>query len=556
MKLLSCHRFFRSCLIAAALFLASQASALVDYYELTILNNFGTGEYYGATPNDSDIWILSNFKFDYKSNDSFTTGNANAGTYGTAINLSAIQDGSVRLYSEDSGSRMYAVLSQGATAPDFASLDTKPNNYFEWSFSGGNPGTLDMSWIDSFDFLSKLHVDAKGLTTPAPTTVTYGAGSTAATKTLGDRLKSYVDRPSGNYSWLGTAGYSDPITYTGATDAVRWITNNSGTGGPVNAANIGSFTVALDKAITTADSSPVWTSGSPADGPNWTDKGFRVAGLQGMEPPDGSSLGAGQDARMWSAYVSFTKDGAGDYTITLTDFTIYGLDGPPPVNGQYVKLWNSVDDAGGATYSATEADGVLDAVWTSSKNSFSSAPGWVNNIGANGDNFWYAVYNAIASGAIYDPTYVNDTALPSWGGYVPYIDGQTFYNFEILTNGAAVTGGKDGFLNGTDLIVLMENEDVGGTLVNPYFLELLALMEQTPAYLFPSQDFWNSISLGIDEFIGIQPGPLNGDAVFGDATFEWYLGSGVAIPEPGTTAALLGALCLVVTIGVRRWRKR
>lgn len=552
MQTKSFRRLFGASLIAPLVFVGSQLSALVDFYELTVINNFGHGEYYGATPQPQDIWILSNFKFDYKSNDTFVTGNATAGTYGTAIQLSAIQDGSIRLYSEDLGTRMYAVLSQGATPPDQNSLTTKPNSYWEWSFSGGNPGTLDLSWIDSFDFLSRLEVDAKGSTSPAPTTVTYGAGSISSTAALGQKLQSYVDRPGGNYSWLGTSGFSETITYPDASNAVRWVTNNSGTGGPVNAASIGSFTHALDKVIDTAAAKPDWSSGTPATGPNWTKEGFRIAGVQGLEPPDGSSLGAGEEAKMWSAYVSFVKDESDNYTMVLTDFTIYGSpSGPPPSDAQFVQLWNAVDDAGGATYSVSQADGVLDAIWISSQNGLTSPPAWASNIGANADNLWYAIYNAIASGAIYDPKYLDDTSVPNWPGYMPYVKEQNIYNFEILTNGAAITGGKDGFLNGTDLITLMQAEDAAGTLVNPYFLELLALMEQTPAYLFPSQDFWTAIALGDDEFIGIQPGPLNGDAVFGDATLTWYLGSGVAIPEPHTTAALFGAICLLVATRIR-----
>ncbi len=555
MKTSSLGRFIRLCTVLPAFAVGTQVSAIVDFYELSVFNNFGTGEYYGATPGDADIWILSNFKFDYKKDGDFVTGNATAGSYGTAIQLSEIQDGSIRLYSQDTGTRMYAVLSQGATAPTHGDVDTMPNNYFEWSFNGGNPGTLDLSWIDSFDFLSRMHVDAKGSTTPAPTTAVFGASGSTSTNSVGHNLHQYVHDGTGRYTWLGTSGYSKPISYDGAPNAVRWITNNSGTTGAVNAHNIGSFTHALDKAIDTAATKPAWSSGTPADGPNWTDKGFRVSNLQGVNPPDGSSLGAGQDARMWSAYVSFTKNGSGEYTLTLTDFTIYGLDGGPPASGQYVKLWNAVDDAGGATYSVDQSQGMLDAVWTSSTSGLTSVPSWITNLGDNSVGFWYAVYNAIASGVIYDTKFVNDTTLPEWGGYVPYVDGQAHFNFEVLTKGAAVTGGLNGYLTGTDLVALMTAEHAAGDLVNPYFLELLGLMEQTPAYLYPSQDFWNAISLGADDFIGIQPGPLNSDAVFGDATFEWYLGSGVAIPEPGTTAAFLGALSLVVVFWVRRSRK-
>lgn len=551
----SSSRFFQRSFGLVFLFFlpASILNASPQYYDFTVTNNFGSDAYYGTTPADSDIWILSNFKFDYQSGGSFVTGNNTAGAYGTAVRLSDIQGGKMRLYSADGGTRMHAVLSQGAIAPTTSDLDTKPNNYFEWSFDSGNPGTLDLSWIDSFDFLSRMTVDAKGNQTPAPNKVTFGAGASVSTKVLGDRLQTYVDRPGGNYSWLGTGsgGFSQSLTYSGATNVVRWSTNNSGaakdTSGstiPVNAPSIGSFTKAIDKVESTAaSSSNTWSNGTPATGPNWTNKGFRVAGLQGMDPLDGSNLGANDESRMWSAYVTFSESG-GQYTMTLTDFTIYGLKGGnAPASGQYEQLWN----AGSIEYSVTEAQGMLNALWTSSNNFLDTVPKWVGDMGANVDNMWYAIYNAIASGAIYDSDFVNDTALPTsvtGNGYVPYVNGQNTYNFEILTRGAAVTGGLAEFLTGDDLVSLMNGEDASGDLVNPYFLELLKLMQQTPAYLYPSQDFWGAISVGTDTFIGLQPGPLNGDAVFGDAVFEWELGSGAPVPEPsafGLVASLLAA---------------
>ena len=64
--------------------------------------------------------------------------------------------------------------------------------------------------------------------------------------------------------------------------------------------------------------------------------------------------------------------------------------------------------------------------------------------------------------------------------------------------------------------------------MNPYFLVLLRTQEVTPAYLYPSQDVWafNGIA-GASPVLGLQTGPLNGQAAFGDnAKFDWYLGGG------------------------------
>lgn len=531
------------CFLAAVTVGAERVSAQVQsYYDLTVRNNFGTGEYYGATPGDADIWLLTNFKFDYQSGGSYVTGNAAAGTYGAAVSLSQIQDGSVRLYPAQNGTRMYAVLSQ--TQPTTSSLATAPNNYFEWSFDGsGNPGTLDLSWIDSWDFATRMEVNAAGTTAPAPTTVTYGAGTSVSTQAIGDALKTYATQPS--FAWLGTTGggFSQAMTYPGAANPVRWITKNSAAPGTLDASQIASFTGALDRIITGPGSVSTWAAGTPATGPNWTTAGFRVASLQGVNPPDGSTPAATPE--MWSAYVNFSKDGSNNFTMTLTDFTVYGGTGSGAI---FQQIWNATTDAGGATYSVSQADGLLNALWTSSPNPLTTTPAWVTNLGGNGPNLWYALYNGIASGVIWQSDFVGDTSLPSWPGYVPWVAGQNDYNFEILTGGAAAAGGRTGNLSGTDVVALMEARDLAGDLVNPYFLELLKTTEQTPAYLFPSQDFWQSQAIGSDAFIGMQTGPLNGADVFGPATLTWDLGTGVAVPEPASLAllGLVGSACTLV----------
>lgn len=511
---------------------------LPSYYEMTILNSFAAGEYYGATIQSSDIWILSNFQFDIQTSPNvFTNQNPTAGTYGTAVQLSNILDGKVRIHSADNGTRMYAVLNPTLTPPTSATVDSMPNNYWEWSFSGNNPGTLDLSWIDSWDFSSQMIVQATGTTYPAPTTVTYGVRGGVSTATIADRLKDYTDP---RYAWLqpGGSGFSTNLTYTGATDPVKWITNTSATQGQVNAASITSFTEALTAIQNQSSNSTAWAPGTPTTGPNWTSAGFRLASLQPLAPPDGSSLTGNQTARGWSAYVNFSQSG-GNYTLSLTDFTIYGVDtGNPAVDASYTVLWNAVTDAAGAVYTLGGSD-MLDAIWTSSPNALNSVPQWLADLGANNPNLFYALYNAVATGAIYEDDFVNNTPIPSWTGYVPYLAGQDTYNFEILSQGGQVAAspefpnGRAGALSGSDLVALMEQQRLDGTLVNPYLLELLSAMQQTPSYLYPSQDFWSSMSVGSDTFIGMQTGPLNSSNVFGDATLTWHIGTG-AVPEPSS----------------------
>lgn len=454
---------------------------------------------------------------------------------------------------------MYAILS--ATTPvsfSAGGLPTGPANYWEWSFDGsGNPGTLDLSWIDSWDFQTRMRVATTGSygpTAPNGTTVVYGAGTTDSTQAIGDRLKTYASQSK--YGWLGTTGngFSQNMSFPGATGAVRWITNNSAAS--PNAASVTSLKDALDRVTVTAAASPTWAYGAAGTGPNWTTNGFRVASTEGINPPDGSTSSA--TPSMWSAYANFSKDGGGNYTMNLTDFTVYGPAGGAGLSGG-PQVWNSGTQPNGTavTYSLTQAEGLLDALWTSSPNPLSSPPPpWISNLGPNGPNLWYALYNAVASGVLYQTDFVNNTALPpsiTGNGYVPWTTGQVNYNMEILTAGAAVAGGRAGALNGTQVIALMKADELAGNLVNPYFLELLKSQEQTPAYLYPSQDFFASAATGTDSFIGMQTGPLNGDTIFGAATLEWSLGSGVPVPEPSGVALLtiIGA-----TASGMAWRRR
>ena len=155
----------------------------------------------------------------------------------------------------------------------------------------------------------------------------------------------------------------------------------------------------------------------------------------------------------------------------------------------------------------------------------------------------YAIYNALASGVIYEPNFVNNTSTTGlWTGYVPRICGVNTYNFEIFTAGAPVTGGLAGLLNGQDMITLLDGQ--ANALVNPYMLVLLRTAEVTPAYLYPSQDVWafNGIA-GASPVLGLQTGPLNGQAAFGDnAKLDWYLGGGGS--TVGSNAGLLLLLML------------
>ena len=530
------NRYFRSytlrhafgivsvCLFAMLMLAQVPYAFSQTYYEMTVHNNFGLGEFYNATPTDAQIWLLTNFKFEYLKSGSWTTGNATAGSW-AVIGLSDVDQGKIRIHRTIGGTRMYAILSD--TQPTAAQPDVStpmPNNYFEWTFDGaGIPQTLDLSWIDRWDFLTRLEVS--NLPSSAPTMV-YGAKQGQSTAAVGAAMAAYTSQPE--YAWLGTGagGFSQTLSFPGATNPIGWITRNQYSVSGF-ASGIVSLTNALDQAISTAAVSPAWPGLTSGTGPNWTTAGFRVGYPEKMQDPvNGTVIG-----NAWTAYAGFTKDGSGAYTMRLRDFTLYNAAG--------VVLWSAVNDDNGTVYEVTESQGMLDCIWISSWNNLVTTPTWVANLlknKGNGANVMYAIYNALASGVIHSDSFVNNTPLPTtgvWVGYVPRIVGVDTYNFEIFTAGAPVTNdgqnqGLGGLLNGQDMITLLDDRRQANALVNPYMLELLRTQEVTPAYLYPSQDVWafNGIA-GNSPVLGLQTGPLNGQAAFGDAaTFDWYLGGG------------------------------
>ena len=531
----SANRFFRSCLLRNACAIVSAFLVAVltlaaapcahgqTFYGMTVHNNFGAAEFYNATPTDAQIWLLSNFKFDYQTSGSWATGNETAGSW-ASLKLGDIDQGKIRIYRTSGGTRMYAILSD--TQPTAAQPDpstAQPNNYFEWSFDAtGIPGTLDLSWIDRFDFLTRLEVS--NLPSSAPTMV-YGSKQGQSTATVGSTMAGYASQSE--YAWLdtGASGFSQTLSFPGATSPTGWVTRNQYSGSGF-ATGIRSFTNALDQAISKAAASPAWPGLTSGTGPNWTTAGFRVGRPQTMKDPQtGTTTG---DA--WTAYVGFTKDGSDKYTMRLTDFTLYtGL-------SNATVSWSAVNDAGGAVYEVTQAQGALDCIWTSSWNNLVTTPSWVTNLGGNGPNVMYAIYNALASGIIHSDSFVNNTPLPTtgvWTGYVPRIVGVDTYNFEVFSAGAPVTNdgqnqGLGGLLTGKEMVDLLDERQQANALVNPYMLELLRTQEVTPAYLYPSQDIWAFEGIaGASPVLGLQTGPLNGQVAFGDAaTFDWYLGGG------------------------------
>jgi hypothetical protein len=502
-----------------------RAFGTTTYYEMTVHNNFGPGEFYGATPTDTQIWLLTDFELQYQESGVWKTLNPTsvAGTY-SVLQLSKIDQGKVRIMRPNNGQRCYAILSETIppTTVPVNTTTTMPYNYFEWVFFGSAPQTFDMSWIDRWDFLSRM--EFSNLPAEWAPYGLFGAKQGQSTAAASAAITAYTSQTQ--YAWLSNqgGGFSIDLSFPGATSPIGWITRNQFTGNGF-AKNIGSFTSALDEIITstTAPKTPEWQSGYKGTGPNWTTKGFRVGYTQPLSDP---ATGTVSDATAWTAYVTFNKDGSGAYTMQVADFTLYKFND----KGQGEQIWNAETDDNGAVYEATEAQGVLDCIWVSSWNNLINTPAWVTNLGGNNQNMMYAIYNAIFSGVLYKDEFVNNTKLPTtgvWTGYVPRIKGVDTYNFEILVQGAPVTGGLGGLMTGQDMIDLQQKRFNASELVNPYYLELMRTQEVAPAYLYPSQDMWAfKGTIGNPPQLGVQSGAL-GPGDFGDnATLDWYIGGG------------------------------
>ncbi len=514
------------CLFAMLTLVQAPCAFSQTYYEMTVHNNFGPGEFYGATPTDEQIWLLTDYSIEYWQSGTLKKLNpvSQNGVY-DVVQLSNIDQGKIHILRPNNGQRLYAILSgtKPPTAQPDASTTTMPYNYFEWVFKESDPQTFDLSWIDRWDFLTRMEFSNLPEST-APYGV-YGAKRGQSTTVASAAIATYTTQP--RFVWLGTegGGFSKKLSFPGATDPIGWITGNQFTVTGF-AKNIGSFTGALDQIIatTTAPDTPQWQAGYQGTGPNWTTAGFRVGYTESLSDP---ATGTVNKATAWTAYVSFTKDDSGAYTMHVKDFTLYQFNAA----GQGTQIWNAVTDVGGAVYEATEAQGVLDCIWISSWNDLVKPwPAWVTHLGGNSANMMYAIYNAIFSGVIYKDEFVNNTPLPTtgvWTGYVPRIVGVDTYNFEILVQGAPVTGGLGGLLNGQDMITLLDDRQKAGGLVNPYYLELMRTQEVAPAYLYPSADLWAFRgTTGDPPKLGIQAGAL-GPGDFGDnATLDWYLGGG------------------------------
>ncbi|MCX7394101.1 MAG: hypothetical protein NTW75_08225 [Planctomycetales bacterium] len=628
--------------LAAVLTLAQVPCAFGDdpFYLMTVHNNFGKTEFYGVQPTNDQIYLATDWECDYLTLNKDGSQNWTPATYSNNITVfplppepSPSAGGNVKIYYGTGQSQRMCAFLWDKTArtgePSTSDISTSVNpidptvpfNYMEWDLAKSMPGALDLTWIDRWDFLTRMEVSklANG------GNMVYGARLGTSTEVVGKALSKWASQTQ--YNWLKGSDLSFPIppkSPPSKNPPQYWSGGFSSTQAfnkTKDALVIPSLTQAMDRVIAEMANSKVPGTSSTkkptnGQGPNWTKDGFRIAypysaiydpagnyktniplypksshpqpvvpcptneptwnspAPYTVTPPDYAKL---TDVRAFSCYVGFSRDLSLNYTMTLSDFTLYNpwsapMGGCSPLfDGSFGVCWTQTVDDPKGNYKLTQAQGLFPCIWankfdTSLVNNqrYSPLPLWVNNLqngGSNADEIIVSVFNALSSGVIFDnqfktgQLFTNATEANS-RGFVPMIpNDKTFnYNFETFTDGANVSatfGRKIGNLTGQQMISLLQGQGItqssfpptslsaayswlkslpGPVLplqpFNPYALELLKVQEQTPAYLTPGQDEWKSFGTSANSVttLGLQPTPLSATDFGPNAKFDWYLG--------------------------------
>ena len=185
--LLSCL----SALLMLTLAQAPRAFGATTYYEMTVHNNFGPGEFYGATPTDDQIWLLTDYQLQYQESGVWKTLNPTpAQNSYSVLKFRKIDQGKVCIMPNPTGAtkygqRCHAILSDTeppAVQPSDETT-TMPYNYFEWAFIG-----------------------------------TAAQGKSTAAVSAAIAAYCYCSQPQ--FAWLGTGegGVSKKLTFPVATD--------------------------------------------------------------------------------------------------------------------------------------------------------------------------------------------------------------------------------------------------------------------------------------------------------------------------------------------------
>ena len=539
-------RFFRAAVCLAAMLLAEGlAVGQTVTTSFQVINNFAPGgatSYFGDTLQDSDVWLYftnAGSAVSYSS-----SGTPSTVTDGTAIPLSAVDNGTFSIATGSVSTKVWAAL--GATNPFTSGAPglTQPNIPYalaEWTVNGNSNDNVDVSYQDSFSFPTQLQVaNSSGTQTagfPLGTTASSVVSSLKAALPSpvgpgGSSNPNYPVAPNGN-------GWSPVPTISGNANAVRLVGSSKyQIMGPDASSNltmyqyIPSFNDYLgylqtNTPTTIVNGNPVQGYYVDYSGNNGYSGYVTITGTNnayGMQISNIRVNTAPSAVNNWQADPTAGTATSGTITIaangTTVDVTNTGAYTPTPTGFTMNGFWTDLTMASGA--SLINGDFATGPVVTGVGDFAAGGAHVVIN-----PSFIASICASMATGLLGSEQYINGMWADPTTGVLAADPGGTLRWFQTTTREQSTE-------------ILFDKAWSGGQQYFDPFWATLADLTGMEGYLSPFNDRWANFS---PDF------PLLPTA--GANTVTWQLG--VPVPEPSGIILMLTAA--VAGAGTtRRWR--
>lgn len=492
----------------------------------TVVNNYNNNnasytDYFGNYYTDDQVWL-------YFLNAG--TGVTYTGTSGTqtvtdavAVQLSAVQNGTFQLATGLNSTKVFAGF--GATNPFVGSNgpglfdQNVPYALAEWTLMGNNFDNMDISYIDSVSFPTKLTV-----TGSSPSTTTFPVGTTASSIITTLKTKTGMTGPVGpasNMPSSGQVGFGPEVgTVSGQPNSVRWIGSSkywiSAPGStPETATDRGMYTYAptLNDYLGFLQANAPTTNVNGTDITGWYIDYSGNGGYSGFLTVTGTNGAYGLE--IGNVRVNTNPSAANDWEADPTAGTA--------ITGEIIVLPNGET----IVYDFGDGDNNVTGNWTDAviysgadvlgTGDFVSGP----IISATGDlatgtydeyvpTMLASISASLGTGLLGSDMYMtkwNDTGAP----------GSTMYWFATITKEQV-------------LLNLFDNGSWGGNSDLDYydlFWGTMAELSEMQGYLSPFSDRYANLSPDVGFFVG--------------DSATWELGI-LPIPEPGTAGLVLATL--------------
>lgn len=524
--------------------LASLGTSDAQNVTINVVNHYDNTkeqytDYFGNYYNDDQVWLYflnTGGNVSYTASPSSGSSGTQTVTDAVAVKLSAVQNGSFNLAIPQSSTKVYAGF--GATNPFSGTngpglYDTNvPYAVAEWTVTGTSYDNLDVSYLDSVSFPTKMTI--KNSSNVTTSTTSFRPNTTAASIISALKTKTGMTGPNGpdtdNKPSEGQIGYGPEVpTVTGQTnpEPVRWIGSSKyWISGPDADNDRGLYTYApslndyLGYLKASAPTTTVGTGENAQQVKGWFidysgNNGY--SGFMNVTGEDGNygmtisniRVNTGPTAANdWLANPNAGTAITGEIIIAANGSTIpynFAGSGDPPDIDDITGLWLDA-----VIYSAADILG---------DGSFATGP----VISATGDLAKGGAYNSIVpsfmasiSASMGTGLLGSDLYLDKYNG-LDGSKGSTMYWFNEITRAQVLaelfakgTWGGEGVAQG------LEYFDV--------FWGTMADLSGMQGYLSPFSDRYANLSPDVGFFAG--------------DTATWELGI-LAIPEPGTASLLL-----------------